>query len=131
MTFRFSSKLTFSFLDQTTRQIGYLERKKTESMLHGVVPTFFVVDQNVFNQAFVVVVAPSAKNAGSNISDEVSSVIDDTEISSVASSISQAGKSREGGVGSSGGDLPKKRRSTLRLPRTHHLPTTCRTRVPI
>jgi hypothetical protein len=55
-----------------------LERKKTESMLHGVVPMFFMVDQNVFNQAFVVVVAPSAENAGSNISDEVSSVIDDT-----------------------------------------------------
>jgi len=104
-----SLKLTFSFLDRTTHQIGSLERKKIESMLRGVVPTFFMIDQEVFNQAFVVVV-PSADNADSDMSDEVSSVVDDTEISSVASSSSKAGgsRSRKGGVASSGGDLRKK-----------------------
>jgi paired amphipathic helix protein Sin3a len=57
-----SLKLTFSFLDRTTHHIGSLERKKIESMLRGVVPTFFMVDQEVSNQAFVVLV-PSADNA--------------------------------------------------------------------
>jgi t-SNARE complex subunit (syntaxin) len=57
-------------------QIRSLELKKIESMLCGVVPTFFMVDQEVFNQAFVVVVVPSAHNADSDMSDEVSSVVD-------------------------------------------------------
>jgi paired amphipathic helix protein Sin3a len=103
-----SLKLTFSFLDRTTHQIGSLERKKIESMLRGVVPTFFMIDTNTFNQAFTVVV-PIADNADSEMSDEVGSVIDDAEISSVASSSSKTGRSgRKGGVASGGGDLRKK-----------------------
>ena len=113
-----SLKLTFSFLDRTTHQIGSLERKKIESMLRGIVPTFFMIDQEAFNQAFVVVVVgPSAAdNVDSDMSDDVSSVVDDTEISSVASSSSKAGggsggsgRGRKGGVASGGGgDLRKK-----------------------
>ena len=99
-------KLTFSFLDRTTHQIGSLERKKIESMLRAFVPTLFMIDIEAFCQAFVPVV-PSADNADSDMSDEVNSVIDDTEISSVASS-SKAGRSRKGGVTSGGGDLRKK-----------------------
>jgi len=107
-----SMKLTFLFLDRMTHQIGLLERKKIESMLRGIVRTFFMVDQEVFHQAFVVVV-PSADNADSDMSDEVSSVVDDTEISSVASSSSKTGgsRSRKGGVASSGGNLRKRLKS--------------------
>jgi len=95
-------------------------------MLRGVVPTFFMIDQEVFNQAFVtVVVAPSADNADSDVSDEVSSLVDDTEISSVASNSSKAGgggsRSRKGGVSSSGGgDLRKK------LLKSEQAKSTCR-----
>jgi paired amphipathic helix protein Sin3a len=102
-----SLKLTFSFLDRTTHQIASLERKKIEAMLRGFVPTLFMVDQDIFNQAFNAVV-PATDNADSDMSDEVSSLIDDTEVSSVVSSNSKAGRSRKGGATSSGGDLRKK-----------------------
>jgi len=110
-----SLKLTFSFLDRTTHQIGFLERKKIESMLRGVVPTFFMVDQEFFNQVFVMVV-PSTDNADNDMSDEVISVVDDTEISSVASSSSKTGgsRSRKGGVASSGRLLKRTSWSTGR-----------------
>ena len=47
-------------------------------------------------------------NLDSNMSGNVSSMVDDTEISSVASSRFKAGRSWKGGVASSGGDLRKK-----------------------
>jgi hypothetical protein len=66
-----------------------------------------IINQDVFNQAFVVVV-PSVVNADSNMSDEVSCMVDDTEISSAVSS-SKAGRSRQGRFASSGvDDLQKK-----------------------
>ena len=95
-------KLTLSFLDRTTHQIRSLERKKIKSMLRCVVPTFFMIDEDVFNQAFVVVIVPSAAdNADSNMSDK---------IPNVASSILHAGnRSRKSGVASGrGGDLRQK-----------------------
>jgi len=53
-------------------------------------------DPNIFNQACVAI--PIVDNADSDMSDEVGSAIDDTEISSVASSSSKAGRSgRKGG----------------------------------
>lgn len=101
-------KLIFSFLDRTTHQIGTAERKKIESLLRGFVPTFFMIDPEVFNQAFAVVIPPP-DNADSDVSDDISTVADDTEISSIASSSSRTSKShRKGGVTSGGGDLRKK-----------------------
>jgi paired amphipathic helix protein Sin3a len=60
-----------------------------------------------FNQAFVVVI-PSAVNADSDMSDEVSSMVDDTQISSIAGSSSKTGRSLQSRVASGGGDLRKK-----------------------
>jgi len=102
-----SLKLTLSYLDHTTHQINSSERKKIESTLRGFIPAFFMHDPNIFNQACVAI--PIVDNADSDMSDEVGSAIDDTEISSVASSSSKAGRSgRKGGVISGGGDLRKK-----------------------
>lgn len=101
-------KLTFSFLDRTTHQIAAAERKKIESLLRGFVPTFFMVDPDVFNQAFTVVIPP-LDNPDSDVSDDISSVADDAETSSVASGSSRTSRShRKGGVTSGGGDLRKK-----------------------
>ncbi|KZP17508.1 hypothetical protein FIBSPDRAFT_911970 [Athelia psychrophila] len=98
-------KLTFSFLDRTTHQIGSAERKKIESMLRGFVPTFFMLDTDKFNQAFTVIIPDNDSDA----SDEVSSVVDEAEASSGASGGSRNGRShRKNGVASGGGDLRKK-----------------------
>ena len=100
-------KLTFSFLDHTTHQIGAAERKKIESFLRGFVPTFFMVDTEVFNQAFTAI-AILDQNGDSDASDEVGSV-DDAEISSLASGGSKTNRSgHRKGVASGGGDLRKK-----------------------
>lgn len=102
-------KLTFSFLDRTTHQIGSLERKKIESLLRGFVPIFFMLDTDTFNQAFSVVVNGLDNNADSDVSDDMGSVGDDAENSSVASSGSKNGRSsHRKGVVSGGGDLRKK-----------------------
>lgn len=101
-------KLTFSFLDRTTHQIGSAERKKIEGLLRGVVPTFFMVDTELFNQAFAVV-AIADQNGDSDASDEVGSVMDDADISSLASGGSKTNRgSHRKGVASGGGDLRKK-----------------------
>ena len=101
-------KLTFSFLDHTTHQIGAAERKKMESFLRGLIPTFFMVDADIFNQAFTVI-ANADQNGDSDASDEVGSVINDAEISSLASGSSKTNRSsHRKGVTSGGGDLRKK-----------------------
>jgi len=64
-------KLSISFLDRTTHQIRALERKEIESMLRGFISTFFMVDSDIFNRAFVMVVPPAgADNMDSDASDD-------------------------------------------------------------
>lgn len=101
-------KLTFSFLDRTTHQIGSIERKKIEALLRGFVPSFFMLDLERFNQAFTAVIVDN--NLDSDISgDDIGSIADETEISSTASGGSRNGRSgRKNGVASGGGDLRKK-----------------------
>ncbi|KAH7909888.1 hypothetical protein BJ138DRAFT_1154242 [Hygrophoropsis aurantiaca] len=102
-------KMSLSLLDRTQGQINVAERKRIEGFLRTFVPLFFMIDVEVFNRAFVVV----QENVGGDgeMNDDVSSAIDDVEMSSVASgSSSKAGSRshRKGGGVSSGGDLRKK-----------------------
>ena len=67
-----------------------------------------MVDADVFNQAFTVI-ANADQNGDSDASDEVGSVINDAEISSLASGSSKTNRSgHRKGVSSGGGDLRKK-----------------------
>ena len=97
-------KLTFSFLDRTQAQINFADRKRIEGFLRSFVPLFFILDPVSFNSAFVMAQDP----ANSDISDDVGSVGDDAELSSVASGSKTGRSHRKGGAGSSGGDLRKK-----------------------
>jgi paired amphipathic helix protein Sin3a len=101
-----SLKLTFSFLDRTQAQINFAERKRIESFLRSFVPSFFMIDPVTFNSAFVVV----QETMDSDMSDDLASVQDDMEVSSVASGSSRAGRNgrKNGANMSSGGDLRKK-----------------------
>jgi paired amphipathic helix protein Sin3a len=98
-------KLSFSFLDRTQAQINFAERKRIEGFMRSFVPLFFMLDPVSFNSAFVVV----QETMDSDMSDDVASLMDDAEVSSVNSSNSRAARShRKGGGASSGGDLRKK-----------------------
>jgi paired amphipathic helix protein Sin3a len=99
-------KLIFSFLDRTQAQINFAERKRIESFLRSFVPTFFMLDPVTFNSAFVVV----QETVDSDMSDDLASVQDDTEVASTGSGSSRAGRNgRKCGANlSSGGDLRKK-----------------------
>ncbi|KAF8067547.1 histone deacetylase complex, SIN3 component [Lyophyllum atratum] len=96
-------KLTFSFLDRTQAQINFLERKRIEGFLRTFIPLFFMLDPVAFNSCFTVV----QETFDSDMSDDLGSVADDAELSSMASGSSR--RNRKGGNGiSSGGDLRKK-----------------------
>ncbi|KII91290.1 hypothetical protein PLICRDRAFT_105502 [Plicaturopsis crispa FD-325 SS-3] len=95
-------KLTFSFLDRTQAQINLVERKKIETFLRSFVPMFFALDAPTFNSAFVA----TQDIADSEASDDVGSIADEIDVSSLASSSSKAGRSHKKGGGA--GDLRKK-----------------------
>ena len=99
-------KLTFSFLDRTQAQINFAERRRIEGFLRSFVPLFFMLDPVPFNSAFVVI----QETVDSDMSDDVVSLVDDAEVSSVGSGSSRTGRSHRkgGGTASSGGDLRKK-----------------------
>ncbi|KAH0581672.1 hypothetical protein H2248_011367 [Termitomyces sp. 'cryptogamus'] len=96
-------KLTFSFLDRTQAQINFVERKRIEVFLRSFVPLFFMLDPVAFNTCFAV----AQEVFESDMSDDVGSVVDDGEISSMASGSTRRNQ-RKGGNLSSGGDLRKK-----------------------
>jgi paired amphipathic helix protein Sin3a len=96
-------KLTFSFLDRTQAQVNFAERKRIEGFLRLFVPLFFLLDPVLFNSAFVM----AQEIASSDISDDVGSVGDDVEVSSIASG-PKTGRAHRKGATSSGGDLRKK-----------------------
>ncbi|EGN92496.1 hypothetical protein SERLA73DRAFT_117204 [Serpula lacrymans var. lacrymans S7.3] len=96
-------KLTFSFLDRTQGQIALPERKKIEGFLRTFVPLFFSLDPETFNRTFTV----AQETADSDMSDDLASIADDTEVSSVASGSSRAA-SRGNRKTGNGGDLRKK-----------------------
>ncbi|KIM73980.1 hypothetical protein PILCRDRAFT_92808 [Piloderma croceum F 1598] len=87
--------------------MSQIEAGRDEQMVKGaslIDPLF--ARTRMRHRAFVVI--SSVVNADSDMSDEVSSMVDDTETSSIASSSSKAGRSWQGGVVSSGADLRKK-----------------------
>ncbi|GLB39349.1 putative histone deacetylase (HDAC) interacting [Lyophyllum shimeji] len=95
-------KLTFSFLDRTQAQINFMERKRIEGFLRTFIPLFFMLDPVAFNSCFTVV----QETFDSDASDDLGSIADDVELSSVASTGSR--RNRKGNGISSGGDLRKK-----------------------
>lgn len=97
-------KLTFSFLDRTQAQINFTERKRIETFLRSFVPLFFMLDPVTFNSAFIVV----QETVDSDMSDDLTSVADDAEVSSTGSGGSRGRNSRKAANVSSGGDLRKK-----------------------
>jgi paired amphipathic helix protein Sin3a len=118
-------KLSLSFLDRTQAQINFADRKKIEGFLRSFVPLFFTQDPVSFNSTFVSV----QETVDSEMSEDVESVVDDGEASSVASSSSRAGRSHRKGGATSGGDLRKKllkseqAKSTSRKTRAQDPPT--------
>ncbi|KAG6865545.1 hypothetical protein C0991_001549 [Blastosporella zonata] len=95
-------KLTFSFLDRTQGQINFVERKRIEGFLRSFVPLFFMLDPVAFNTCFTVV----HETFDSEMSDEVGSLVEDVEVTSMTSGSSRRNQ-RKGNM-SSGGDLRKK-----------------------
>ncbi|KAF5380136.1 hypothetical protein D9615_006181 [Tricholomella constricta] len=97
-------KLTFSFLDRTQAQINFAERKRIEGFLRTFVPLFFMLDPVAFNSCFTVV----QETFDSDMSDDLGSIADDVEVSSVASGSSRRNHRKNGNAISSSGDLRKK-----------------------
>ncbi|KAG5651812.1 hypothetical protein H0H81_007335 [Sphagnurus paluster] len=94
-------KLTFSFLDRTQAQINFAERKRIEGFLRTFVPLFFMLDTVAFNSSFAVV----QETFDSDMSDDMGSIVDDVDVSSVGG----GSRRRKGGNAlSGGGDLRKK-----------------------
>jgi paired amphipathic helix protein Sin3a len=99
--------LTFCFLDRTQGQIGFGDRKKIEGFLRSFVPLMFLLDPVKFNAEFAIL-QDSTANLESDASDDVGSVADDVEVSSVVSGSSRGGGRSHRKGASSGGDLRKK-----------------------
>ncbi|KAI6037598.1 hypothetical protein EDC04DRAFT_2897379 [Pisolithus marmoratus] len=97
-------KITLSLLDRMQSQVNVADRKKIEGFLRSFVPLFFAIDPDAFNHTLLV-----TQDAGDNeTGDEMSSVADDADTASAASTSSRAGsRSRKVG-GTSSGDLRKK-----------------------
>ena len=97
-------KLIFTFLDRTQAQINVTERKRIENFLRTFIPLFYTLNAVEFNMALA-----AQDTMDSDTSDaDVTSVADDNEASSTASSSRTARNGRKLANVSSGGDLRKK-----------------------